>query len=116
MAPSFDPQTNLFYVTARRVYSIYYLTVTGKVEGWGGRDQNLWANSTIRALDYRTGKVVWNHETGDGESGAGILTTAGDLLFCGEKAGKLLALYSATPQTILHPKSGRRPAGVSPPY
>jgi len=73
MAPSFDPQTNLFYVTARRVYSIYYLTVTGKVEGWGGRDQNLWANSTIRALDYRTGKVIWNHETGDGESGAGIL-------------------------------------------
>jgi len=80
MAPSFDPQTNLFYVTARRVYSIYYLTVTGRVEGWGGRDQNLWASSTIRALDYRTGKVVWNHETGDGRVGQEFLLPQG--IFC----------------------------------
>jgi hypothetical protein len=27
------------------------------------------------------GKIVWNHETGEGESIAGILTTAGHLLF-----------------------------------
>src|SRR5207302_463919 len=75
MAPSFDPQTGLFYVNARRVFSIYYRTATGKAEGWGGRDRNLWANATLRALDYRTGKVVWNHEVGNGESIAGILTT-----------------------------------------
>src|SRR5205807_7562126 len=79
MAPSFDPQTSLFYVNARRIFSIFYRTTEGKAEGWGGRDRNLWANSTLRALDYRTGKVVWNHELGDGGTIAGILTTAGHL-------------------------------------
>ena len=106
MAPSFDPQTNLFYVTARRIFSIYFRTATGKPEGWGGRDRNLWANSTLRALDYRTGKVVWNHETGDGESGAGILTTAGHLLFSADNSGNLFALDPATGKTLWHLNAG----------
>jgi len=106
MAPSFDPQTGLFYVTARRVFSIFYLTATGKAEGWGGRDLNLWANSTLRALDYRTGKVVWNHEMGDGESISGVLTTAGHLLFSGDTSGNLLALDPATGKTLWHLNAG----------
>ena len=107
MAPSFDPQTSMFYVTARRVFSIYYRTAgTGKAEGWGGRDQNLWARSTIRALDYRTGKVIWNHETGEGENGAGILTTAGHLLFSADTSGDLLALNPATGKTLWHLNAG----------
>ena len=106
MAPSFDPQTNLFYVTARRIFSVYYRTATGKPEGWAGRDRFLWANSTLRALDYRTGKVVWNHETGDGESGAGILTTAGHLLFTADNSGNLLALDPATGKTLWHLNAG----------
>jgi acido-empty-quinoprotein group A len=106
MSPSFDPQTNLFYVNARRIFSIYYHTATGKAEGWGGRDRNLWANSTIRALDYRTGKVVWNHETGESQNGAGILTTAGHLLFSADTSGNLLALDPATGKTIWHLSAG----------
>ena len=108
MAPSFDPQTNLFYVNARRIFSIYYQTVTGKAEGWGGRDRNLWANSTIRALDYRTGKVVWNHETGEDENGAGILTTAGHLLFSADTSGNLLALDPGNGKTLWHLNAGGR--------
>jgi acido-empty-quinoprotein group A len=108
MAPSFDPQTNLFYVNARRLFSIYYNTVETKAEGWGGRDRNLWANSTIRALDYRTGKVTWNHELGDGESIAGILTTAGHLLFTADNSGNLLALDPATGKTLWHLNIGAR--------
>ncbi len=108
MAPSFDPQTGLFYVNARRIFSIYYHTATGKAEGWGGRDLNLWANSTLRALDYRTGKVVWNHEIGDGESVAGILTTAGHLLFSADNSGNLLALDPATGKTLWHLNVGGR--------
>jgi alcohol dehydrogenase (cytochrome c) len=110
MSPSFDPQTNLFYVTARRIFSIYYQTVSGKAEGWGGRDRNLWANSTLRALDYRTGKVVWNHEMGDTENGAGILTTAGHLLFSADTSGNLLALDPATGKTLWHLNAGGRMA------
>jgi acido-empty-quinoprotein group A len=106
MAPSFDPQTGLFYVNCRRLFSVFYNTVTGKAEGWGGRDRNLWANSTLRALDYRTGKVVWNHELGDGESISGILTTAGHLLFSADNSGNLLALDPATGKTLWHLNAG----------
>jgi acido-empty-quinoprotein group A len=102
MAPSFDPQTNLFYVNAHRLFAIFYRTVDGKVEGWGGRDQNLWGNSTLRALDYRTGKVVWNHEIGDGEAFSGILTTAGHLLFGSDTQGNLIALDPATGKSLWH--------------
>ena len=102
MAPSFDPQTNLFYVNARRLFSIYYRTATGKAEGWGGRDRSVWANSTLRALDYRSGKVVWNHEIGEDESIAGILTTAGHLLFSADNSHNLLALEPATGKTLWH--------------
>src|SRR4029077_18658218 len=63
-------------------------------------------NSTLRALDYRTGKVVWNHEEGDGESVAGILTTAGHLLFSGDNSGNLLALDPATGKTLWHLSAG----------
>jgi acido-empty-quinoprotein group A len=102
MAPSFDPQTNLFYVTARRIYSIFYRTADGKAEGWGGRDRNLYMDTTLRALDYKTGKVVWNHELGQGEGVAGILTTAGKLLFTADTSGNLLALDPATGKTLWH--------------
>ncbi|MGA2094704.1 MAG: acido-empty-quinoprotein group A [Candidatus Acidiferrum sp.] len=102
MAPSFDPQTGLFYVKARRIFSVYYNTVTTKAEGWGGRDRILWANSTIRALDYHTGKVAWNHELGEGEDIAGILTTAGHLLFTADNSGNLLAMDPATGAILWH--------------
>jgi alcohol dehydrogenase (cytochrome c) len=102
MAPSFDPQTNLFYVNCRRIFSVFYRTTEGKAEGWGGRDRNLWANSTLRALDYKTGKVVWNHELGNGGTIAGILTTAGHLLFTADNSGNLLAVDPATGKTLWH--------------
>jgi len=108
MAPSFDLQTGLFYVNARRLFSVFYNTVSGKPEGWGGRDRNLWANSTMRAIDYRTGKVVWNHELGDSETLAGILTTAGHLLFSADNSGNLLALDPATGKTLWHLNAGGR--------
>src|SRR5579884_276295 len=108
MAPSFDPQTKLFYVNARRTFSIFYLTATGKPEGWAGRDRNLYADSTIRAIDYRTRKIVWDHEMGKGEGTAGILTTAGHLLFTADNAGNLLALDPATGQTLWHVNLGGR--------
>ena len=93
-------------MNARRIFSVFYNTVTSKAEGWGGRDRILWTNSTLRAIDYRTGKIVWNHETGEGESIAGILTTAGHLLFSADNAGNLLALGPATGKTLWHLNMG----------
>jgi len=106
MSPSFDPTEGLFYVMARRVFSIFYYTATGKPEGWAGRDHNLSQESTIRAIDYHTGKIRWNHELGPGESVAGILTTAGNVLFTGDAQGNLLVLDAATGKTLWHVNGG----------
>lgn len=108
LAPSFDPDTKLFYVSARRLWSIFYMTAEGKPEGWAGRDRNLWANSVLEALDYQTGKVRWQHEIGDGEGSAGILTTAGNLLFTADNADNLMALDPATGKTLWHVYLGAR--------
>ncbi len=106
MAPSFDPDTGLFYVSARRIFSVFYKTATGKPEGWGGRDRNLWVNSVLQAIDYQTGKIRWSHELGDGEDIAGILTTAGGLLFTADNSENLLALDAATGKTLWHVNAG----------
>lgn len=109
LAPSFSPDTRLFYVSARRQWSIFYMTAEGKPEGWAGRDRNLWANSVLEAIDYKTGKVRWQHEIGEGEGSAGILTTAGNLLFTADNSNNLLALDPASGKTLWHVPVGARP-------
>lgn len=106
LAPSYSPQAGLFYVSSRRLWSIFYLTAEGKAEGWGGRDQNLWAESQIRAIDYKTGAIRWSHDIGKGEGRTGILTTAGGVLFSGDNSDNLLALDAATGKTLWHVNTG----------
>src|SRR5262249_38089723 len=63
--PTFNPQTGLFYVSASRSYSVFYLTdLDDKPEGWGGIDRSLWSESQLVAIDYKTGKVRWRHNWG----------------------------------------------------
>ncbi len=106
LSPSFNPQTGLFYVSARRLWSIFYLTADGKAEGWGGRDHNLWAESDVRAIDYQTGGIRWTHPIGRGQGTTGILTTAGGVLFTGDTSNHLLALDAATGTTLWHTNVG----------
>jgi alcohol dehydrogenase (cytochrome c) len=106
LAPSFNPETQLFYVSARRLWSIFYMTAEGKPEGWAGRDRNLWANSVLVALDYKTGAIRWQHELGAGEGSTGMLSTAGDLLFTADNSENLLALDPKSGQTIWHVNLG----------
>lgn len=106
MAPSFDPETGLFYVDARRTFSVFFLTASGKAEGWAGTDRGLWADSALRAIDYKTGKIVWDHELGNGEDGAGILTTAGGVLFTADNSGNMLALDPVRGKTLWHVNLG----------
>ncbi len=108
LAPSFDPETRLFYMSARRLWSVFYMTAEGKPEGWAGRDRNLWASSVLEAIDYQTGSIRWKHEIGQGEGQSGILTTAGNLLFTGDNSGDLLALDPATGNTVWHVSLGAR--------
>ncbi len=103
-APSFDPETNLFYVNAIKGYSLAYLTDTEeKPEGYGGSGRNLWSQSVLEAIDYKTGKICWSHEfPGRGGAASGLLSTAGKLLFSGDPSGNLIAWDPATGRMLWH--------------
>ena len=105
--PTFDPETGLFYLHAEKGYSVFFLTDTGdKPEGYGGRDDKVWASEFIEAIDYRTAKVRWRHDIGPGSAFQGLLSTAGKLLFTGDNSGYALALDPETGRTVWHVNIG----------
>ena len=106
--PSFDPETGLLYTTARDSEGVYYVTMTSKnAEGWAGRDFILHSKTLLEAIDYQTGKVRWSKDMSGGRGGwAGVLTTAGHLLFTANDNGNLMALDPATGKILWHTYGG----------
>lgn len=84
--PSYDPQTELFYVNGTEGYGLSYLYDTSdQPEGYGGGGGGTFdSKSALFALDVKTGKTRWKHETDAGGISGGILTTAGHVLFTGD--------------------------------
>ena len=107
MSPSFDPQTGLFYFNAWRGDSFWFLSPgSHPTDHQGGGTVPLVANSVLLALDYQTGKIRWQRESGKGLGGASILTTAGHLLFTADASGNLLALDAANGRALWHTRPG----------
>lgn len=102
-APSYDPQTGLFYVNSRESLGVFYLTMPGiHAEGWAGRDFFLSSKSMMKAIDVRTGKIRWTHEyTGRGGF-TGALSTAGRLVFTADGNMNLAAFDATTGKTLWH--------------
>jgi alcohol dehydrogenase (cytochrome c) len=113
-APSFSPHTGLFYVTAWEDYHTSYFTWDQEYEagksftGGGARGPipslrrepfikwgTEWGYGVVRALNPVTGEKVWDYKMRD-VSDAGILTTASDLLFSGNREGYFFALDAKT--------------------
>jgi alcohol dehydrogenase (cytochrome c) len=105
-APSFDPKTGLFIVSAHPSYSIYFAKPADGVYGWAGADYGLWGTGVIEAIDYQTGKIRWTHDLGHGTPGAGVMTTRTGLTFTGDIRGNFLALDTSTGKTLWHAGSG----------
>jgi alcohol dehydrogenase (cytochrome c) len=103
-APSFDPETGLFYVGTNETFSVFYLTDTDpQPEGYAAAERNAGSyGSTLRAIDYKTGKTVWKHTYPGGGGSAGMLTTAGKLLFTGDGSQNLIAFDPATGKILWH--------------
>lgn len=101
-SPSFDPKTGLFIVDAHPSYSLYFAKPADGTYGWAGADYGLWGKAVIEAIDYRTGKIRWSHEVGNGSSGAGVLTTDSGMTFTGDAVGNFLALETSTGKTLWH--------------
>jgi alcohol dehydrogenase (cytochrome c) len=100
--PSFSPDTGLFYVGTTRGFSVFYLTDTDpRPQGWGAAERHVGNLGTeLKALDYRTGKVVWSRPLaqsawGFGGGAMGLLSTAGKVLFGNDGGGNFVA-YDAT--------------------
>ena len=63
--PTFDPETGLFYVQRNESFSVYYITDPDpkEAEGFGGAMEQMLGSMGryLTAIDYKTGKVVWEH-------------------------------------------------------
>jgi alcohol dehydrogenase (cytochrome c) len=100
--PTFSPETGLFYVNAERSWSVYYIyDPSDNPQGWGGTDRGGWGESMLQAIDYKTGKVRWSHKW-EGGSRAGLLSTAGNLVFSGGASNDLVALNATTGEALWH--------------
>jgi alcohol dehydrogenase (cytochrome c) len=110
--PSFSPDTGLFYVNATDAYSVYYIyDDEDKPEGWGGNDRGGWSESTLKAIDYRTGEVRWGHQwEGRGGPRSGVLATAGNLVYAADPQDNFVALNATTGEPLWHANLG---GGVS---
>ncbi len=104
-SPSFDPATGLFIVSARDAYGIYFFKPEHGTYGWAGADYGVHSVGALRAIDYRTGKVRWNHDIGGG-SGAGVLTTDTGVTFSGDGSTNVLALRTSDGATLWHSSIG----------
>ncbi len=105
-SPSFDPKTGLFIVDAHPSYSIYFAKPADGNYGWAGADYGVWGKGVIEAIDYKTGKIRWSHELGNGGAGAGVLTTDTGVTFTGDAYGSILALRTSDGQTLWHAGTG----------
>jgi alcohol dehydrogenase (cytochrome c) len=104
-APSFSPQTGLYYVQTFEKCSEYKTSPQGPWEPGkpylGGSQRVLQEDPTpqriLRALDIRTGKPAWElPQVGPAISWGGTLATASGLVFVAEDSGAFMAVDAAT--------------------
>jgi len=112
MSPTFDPQTRLFYVTAREQCDIFSTAPEANEEGHAYYGSAYFPASdaepywgALRAIDPLTGERTWefNHLS---PSWSGVLSTAGGLVFSGDSEGNFIALDAATGKVLWHFQMG----------
>ncbi len=110
-SPSYSPRTKLFYVAVRQMGSYYF---KGEVEYepgkpfLGGGEQALGgdqASGVIRALEVMTGERRWEFKL-HSPPWAGVLSTAGGLVFGGSNEGNFFALDDRTGKALWQFQTG----------
>jgi alcohol dehydrogenase (cytochrome c) len=103
---SFDPKTGFFIVDSRPAWSLYFAKPEDGDFGWAGADYGLWGKAVVEAIDYRTGKIRWQHDFGNGGASAGVITTASGVTFTGDPHGNVVALRTSDGKTLWHAQLG----------
>jgi alcohol dehydrogenase (cytochrome c) len=118
-SPSYSPSTGLFYVPAQEDYGQFYYKlkaeyVPGSIfESGGTRDlAGVEHYGAIKALEAETGKLCWEFRLHT-PSSAGVLSTAGGLVFTGTREGWFFALDAASGKPLWHFQTGGE-IGASP--
>jgi len=110
-SPSYSPQTGLFYVAVREMGSVYFKRETeykvGTFYAGGGENElppdDAWGE--IRALDATTGETRWTFQLHT-PPWAGVLSTAGGLVFSGSNEGNFYALDARTGKALWEFQTG----------
>jgi alcohol dehydrogenase (cytochrome c) len=116
MSPAYNPETGWFYVVAQEGCGIntksrdtfrpggFPFAATGYIED----PADPW-QMYVRALDLTTGKLQWEYrQIGSRRYGAGVLSTAGGLIFGGDDQGFLTALDAKSGQPLWHFNTGQQ--------
>jgi alcohol dehydrogenase (cytochrome c) len=113
-SPAYSPRTELFYVQAYDGEDVFYKRDEDYVEGdrytGGGGQRPLPTDayqSAIRAIDPKTGDIRWEFQI-QPRSTAGIMATAGDLVFSGSIDGYFYALDAVSGEELWHIAVGSR--------
>jgi len=106
-SPSFDPKTGLLIVSVQDGYGIYFFKPEHGAYGWAGADYGVAGRAFLRAIDYKTGKIVWDHPIGDGAGTAGVLTTETGVTFSGDVPGNVMAFRTIDGTTLWHQAIGK---------
>jgi alcohol dehydrogenase (cytochrome c) len=112
MAPTFDPQTALFYVTARDQCDIFSTAPQPYEAGhayYGSAyfpsDEAEPYRGFLKAIDPATGEIKWKFEH-TSPTWSGVLSTAGGLVFTGDAEGNFIALDAASGKALWHFQMG----------
>jgi PQQ-dependent dehydrogenase (methanol/ethanol family) len=111
-APSFDPKTSLFFLTVRETCAVFTSKTTppqpgATYTGTGQQeDRNIVMAGAIRALDAATGDIRWSFPIEEGSTAAGVLATAGGVVFAASRDGNLIALNAADGKPLWHYQTG----------
>jgi alcohol dehydrogenase (cytochrome c) len=112
MAPTYSPQTGLFYVTARDQCDIFSTAPQPYEAGHAYYGSAYFPSEEARpylgflkAIDPATGEIKWKFEH-TSPTWSGVLSTAGGLVFTGDAEGNFIAFDAAAGKPLWHFQMG----------
>jgi alcohol dehydrogenase (cytochrome c) len=112
MAPTYDPQTALFYVTARDQCDTFSTAPQPYEAGHAYYGSAYFPSEEaepyrgfLKAIDPATGEIKWTFEH-TSPTWSGVLSTAGGLVFSGDAEGNFIAFDAAAGKPLWHFQMG----------